>query len=154
MGEGIAFPDTDFPVPHVYIYYVSDIINVWDTVSIFIPQLPWMFLPTDIVYFNNGLNNIQWASYISDLRTRLRIISRRVPGFVTGSACGVWGREWTTCLLNDGLLLSLCSSKWQLVYYCTMVERIFLSLSCLSVFVHYPNFACYFSSPYIFYTQK
>ena len=52
MGEGTAFgglpfPDTGCPVLDVYIYYVSDMINVWDTVSTFIHP-PWMFLPADI----------------------------------------------------------------------------------------------------------
>ena len=41
MGEGMAygglpFPDTGCPVPDVYIYYASDMINVLNTVSTFI----------------------------------------------------------------------------------------------------------------------
>ena len=47
------------------------------------------------------------ASIISNLHAKLRIIGRRVPGFATGSHCGVWGRGWTTCLLYDGPLLGL-----------------------------------------------
>ena len=54
MGEekaygGLPFPDIGCPVPDVYIYYVSDMINVRDTVSTFI-HLPGMFLPTDIFF--------------------------------------------------------------------------------------------------------
>ena len=55
MGEekaygGLPFPDIGCPVPDVYIYYVSGMINVRDTVSTFI-HLPGMFLPTDIFFF-------------------------------------------------------------------------------------------------------
>ena len=51
MGYGgLPIPDPVCPVPDVYIYYVPDIINVWDTVPTFI-HLPWMFLPTDILFW-------------------------------------------------------------------------------------------------------
>ena len=46
---GLHFPDTGCPVPDVYIYYVPDIINVWNTVSTLI-HLPWMFPPTNILF--------------------------------------------------------------------------------------------------------
>ena len=36
------------PLPDAYIYYVSDMINVWDTVSISM-HLPWMILSPDIL---------------------------------------------------------------------------------------------------------
>ena len=37
MAYGVlSFPDTGCPVLDVYIYYVFDMINVWDTVSTFI----------------------------------------------------------------------------------------------------------------------
>ena len=49
---GLPFPDTSCPVPDVYIYYVSDMINVLDNVSTFI-HLLWMFLPTDILFWTN-----------------------------------------------------------------------------------------------------
>ena len=54
MEEGMAyggrpFTDTGCPVPDVYSYYVSAMINVWDTVSTF-NHLPWMFLPTDLFF--------------------------------------------------------------------------------------------------------
>ena len=43
---GLPFPDTGCPVPDNYNYYVSVIINVWDT---FI-HIPWMFLSKDILF--------------------------------------------------------------------------------------------------------
>ena len=46
---GLPFPDTGCPVSDVYFYYVSDTINVWDTVSLFI-HLPRMFLFMDILF--------------------------------------------------------------------------------------------------------
>ena len=46
---GLSFPDTGCPVPDVYIYYVSDMINACDTVSKFINP-PRMFLSTDILF--------------------------------------------------------------------------------------------------------
>ena len=58
-------------VPNVYIYYVFDKINIWDTVHTFI-HLFRMILLTDI--FNNGLDNIQWPSFILDLHTNKRNI--------------------------------------------------------------------------------
>ena len=59
MGEGVAydgmpFPDTGCPVPDVYMYYMSDMIYAWDTVSTFI-HLPWMFLLTDIIFGTTDL---------------------------------------------------------------------------------------------------
>ena len=62
-------------------------------------------------FLNNGFDNTEWASFISDLHVKLRIISRGVPGFATASPCGVWGHGWTTCLLFDGPLSGLCFSK-------------------------------------------
>ena len=130
MGEGVAyggppFPDTGCPEPDVCIYYVSDMINVWNAVSTFI-NLPWMFLPMDI--FNNGLDNIQWASFISDSHTKLSTISRRLPRFAIGSTFGVSGRGWTTF---DSVFLT-----WHLVCNFGIVERIFyrfLVLVCLYI---------------------
>ena len=45
---GLPFPDTGYPVPDVYIHYVSGMINVWDTLSSFTP-LPIVFLYKDIL---------------------------------------------------------------------------------------------------------
>ena len=37
LTDGLwPFPDTACPVPDVYIYYVSDTIDIWDVVSTFI----------------------------------------------------------------------------------------------------------------------
>ena len=129
MGKGMAygglpFLDTGCPVPDAYIYYEPNMINVWDTFSTFI-HLPWMFTPTDN-HLNNGLDNAEWASFNSDLQTKLGIISRGVPGFATGSPYSVWGREWTTCLLYDGPLSGLCFSKITVGMQCGMVERILI----------------------------
>ena len=54
MGEGraygsLSFQDTGCRVSEVYIYYVSDMINVWDTVSPF-NHLPDMFPSTKIIF--------------------------------------------------------------------------------------------------------
>ena len=74
------FSVTRWPVPDAYIYHVFVIINAWDIVSTYF-------------FLNNGLDNTQWASSISDLYTKLRIINRRFSGFATGPPCGVW--RWT-----------------------------------------------------------
>ena len=63
---------------------------------------PWTF------FSNNGLDKLPWTSFISDLHTKLNTISGSVPGLATDSPCGVWGLEWTACLLYDGPLLALC----------------------------------------------
>ena len=55
MEEGMAYGGLVFPyagctVPDVHIYYVSDMINVWDTVSTF-THLSWIFLSTDVLFW-------------------------------------------------------------------------------------------------------
>ena len=72
----LPFPDTGCPVPAVYIYYVPDKINVWDTVSYIYPH------PLDVsahghYFLNNGFENTEWTSCISDLHDKIRITSRR-----------------------------------------------------------------------------
>ena len=62
-------------------------------------------------FLNNGLDNTEWASLISDLHTKLRITSMGVPEFATGFPCYVCGRGWTICLLYDGPLSGLISKK-------------------------------------------
>ena len=52
------------------------------------------FCPRTLLF---GLNKLPWTSYLHAI---LRIISRGVSGLATGSPCGVWGREWTTSLLQ------------------------------------------------------
>ena len=87
MREGIAYGGLPVPIPDVYNGYVSDMSNVWNTVFTFI-HLPWMFLLTEIL--NKGLDKIQWASFISHLHAKLRIVSWKVPGFASCSPCSVW----------------------------------------------------------------
>ena len=49
-----ALPETSCPVPNVYIYYVSNMINIWDTISTFI-HLSRMFLPINFVQWTTDL---------------------------------------------------------------------------------------------------
>ena len=55
---GLRYPDTGFPVPDVYIYYVSD-------VSIFI-HISRIFCQRKLI-LNSGLDNIQCASFICQI---------------------------------------------------------------------------------------
>ena len=102
---GLPFPDIGCPVPDVCIYCVSGM-TMFGILSPHLSTSRCCFCPR--TFFNNFLDNVQWASFISYLHAKRRKISRRVPWFATGSTCGVWGRGWTTCLLYDGPLLSLC----------------------------------------------
>ena len=45
----LPFPDTCSREQDGYIYYVLDMIIVWDTAVSIIIHLPWMFLPTNIL---------------------------------------------------------------------------------------------------------
>ena len=54
-GKGVSYGG--LPVLDVCIYYVSDMVDVWDTVSTFI-HIPRMFMYLDIL-FTNRLDNIQ-----------------------------------------------------------------------------------------------
>ena len=123
-----------------------------DTSSTFI-HLPWTFPPKDI-FVNNGLHNTVWASFISDLHTKFRIISRGVPCFATGSPCG---RGRTTRLLCDGPLSGLWLSKltvgMSLWNGGEDLIMFFLSISCHSVFLHYPGFVMLFFFSVYFYSE-
>ena len=79
MKEGMAYGG--LLCTACFICYVADMIDVWDTVSTFI-FLIRIYLPTEF-FLNNGLENIQWASFISELHAKLRTFNRRVPGFAT-----------------------------------------------------------------------
>ena len=130
-----------YPVPDVYIYYVLDMINIWDLVFIFI-HLPWMFPPTDIPFLNNGLDDTEWASFISDLHAKLRIINREVPGFATGSPCGVWDRGWKyhlphVCWSTFGSFF-LKNNSWYVIWcsgedYAHIFLNLFLVLVCFYI---------------------
>ena len=96
-------------------------------------------------FLNNGLDNTEWDSLISDLYSKLRIISRGVLSFDTGSPCGVWGRGWITRLLYVGPRLG----PW--FWFCNygIVKRILLIIFfyhylVLVCFFHLPSFACFF----------
>ena len=88
--DGLPFLDIAYPAPGVYLSYVSDVMNVWDTVYTFF-HLSKMLCPW-ILFLNNGLDEIQWASFILDLQIKLKIISRRVSSIVIVMPCGVSGR--------------------------------------------------------------
>ena len=59
---------------------------------------PWCFCPRTFV-LKNGLDNLQWTAFISDLHTKLRMIWRCVPNLAIASFRGVWDLGWTTCLM-------------------------------------------------------
>ena len=67
----------------------------------------WCFCPWTF-FLNNGLDDIQWISFIFKLHTKFGIISRRVPGLAIGSPGGIWVHGWIICLLYDGLHFGLC----------------------------------------------
>ena len=99
-------------------YEMINMINVWvfvqfsTSLGCFCPQT---FFP------KNGLDILQWTSFISDLHTLLRIICRSVPDLENDSPCGVWYRGWTTY-----------SFKWQIVW--KLIIEINLSVCvCVSV---------------------
>ena len=51
-------------------------------------------------FLNNRLDNTEWAFFISDLHTRIKIICRGVPGFATGFPCCVWAvHEPLSCMM-------------------------------------------------------
>ena len=65
MGEGMAhFLD-------VYNYHVSDIINVLGYPFYNCPP-PLDVFAHEHSFFNNGLDNVRWASFMSDLQTKLK----------------------------------------------------------------------------------
>ena len=68
---GLPFPDTGCPVPDVYIYYVYELINVWILFRRLSTSLGRFRLWT--LFLDNGLDNTEWASFISDLHTKQRI---------------------------------------------------------------------------------
>ena len=117
------------------INHVPDKNNVWDTVSTFIHPT-CMFPPTD------GLDNTEWAYFLSDLHTKLIRAHRRVPGFATGSPCGAWGRGWNICVMYDGQLSGLGflkNNSWYVILvqwrgFYIYIYNLFLVLMCLDKF--------------------
>ena len=75
-------------------------------VSIFI-RPPRIFMSREFL-FENGLDKLSSALFLSNLHTKLRIINRGVRGLGTDSPCGVWSRGWITLFLYDGSRLGFC----------------------------------------------
>ena len=141
MGKGVSygglfFPETGCPVPDAYFYYVPDVINVW-ILFLYLSSSLGCFRPRTL-FSNNGLNNTEWAPFLSGLHTKHMIIYRVFPGFATCPPCGVWCRGWTTCLMYDGTLSGVWISKIKLVCNFGIVGGIlfilFFICLCLSVF--------------------
>ena len=125
MGEGMVcgglpFPGTGCPIPDADNLCLLCIdFYVWDAVSIF-NHIPRMFLSTKFAF-----RITDWTCcHGPHLHAILRIISRGVSGLATDSPCGVWGRGWTTCLLDDSPLFRLTfqneswyvSLEWYFIY--------------------------------------
>ena len=72
---GLPFPGIGCCVPDVYIHYVPDMINIWDIISTFTIALD--VSAHGHPFLNNGFDNTQRASFISDLHTKFRIIIRQ-----------------------------------------------------------------------------
>ena len=81
---GLPFPHTGCLVPDVYIYYVPDMMSGY----CFYLYPPPLDVSGHGLLFDNGLDNTEWASFISYLHTKLRIISREIQGFATGLLAG------------------------------------------------------------------
>ena len=63
-GE-MASLGTGCPVPDVNIYYVPDMINVW-ILFLHLSTSLGSFRPRTFLFMNNGLDNTEWASFMSD----------------------------------------------------------------------------------------
>ena len=85
------------------------IINVWDIFVVF-TRLPRIFL-----YTNNGFVMLPWTSFISHVHTIL--ISSSGAGAATSSPCGVWCREWTTYVLQGGVILEQMIISMRVCYW-------------------------------------
>ena len=102
--DGLPFPDTDYPVPDVSIYYMSNINELPDGILFhwFCKCTPpWMFLPLDIPSEYRP-EHVTFGLLCVIFKFPSRIFCRRVPGFATDCPCGVWCRGLTTCLLYVG----------------------------------------------------
>ena len=92
------------PVPDVSIYYMSNINELPDGILFhwFCKCTPpWMFLPLDIPSEYRP-EHVTFGLLCVIFKFLSRIFCRRVPGFATDCACGVWCRGLTTCLLYVG----------------------------------------------------
>ena len=116
---GLLFSDSGCPVPDVYIDHVSDMINVWDTVSTVI-HLLWMFLPTDCIIYNGPL---LYQIYVLNLRKSTgefrALQSVLLMAFVTVN------EPLASCMMVH---FWVCFFKWQLACNFSIVEGILLFL--------------------------
>ena len=137
--DGLPFPGTGCPVPGVgndyfcmkWLMYGKLLLHLATSIGSFCPST---------FFSNKELDNLPWTSFIWDTQTKLRVISRGVPGLITDFPC-VWGRGWTTCPQYGSPLSGLCF-KWELV--CKFVTLMTNFLLIFLLFVHYPSFAYYF----------
>ena len=82
------------------------------------------------------------------------IISRGVPGFATGSPCGVWGRGWTTCHLYDGPLSGLWFPKILVgMYFWYSGEDFIYDIFYLFLVFILPKFCLLFFPSLYFYSE-
>ena len=95
-----------------------EMMNIWDTVSTFI-HLHRMFLSTDNL-FEQRIGQFTLAHLYIILHNILSEINKSVPGVVTDSPYGVWGRELTTCHLGNHIWLTVRfmfqSDSWCIQY--------------------------------------
>ena len=89
---GLPFPDIGCPVPNVYIYYVPNMVNVC-LVFLHLSTTLGCFRPRTF-FSNKRLDKTEWAAFISDLHTKLRIISRGVPDYADWFSLQRMGRGW------------------------------------------------------------
>ena len=69
---------------------IMEIIDIWYAVSAFI-CLTRMLLSTNFRFEKNGFDKLLCSSFISNLHTKLSMISRSVTGFATDFPCDVSG---------------------------------------------------------------
>ena len=98
----------------------------------------WTLLKTNWTEHHGPLLN-------QNLRTKSRIISRRIPCLATDPTRGVSDRLWTSCLLCGDTLLDYVSKR-QLLCTFYMMERFFFSFAFINGFIHNQRFAYNYSS--------
>ena len=91
-------------------------------------------------YWKNGLGKLPWKSFISDVHTKIRMISRSIPVITTDSTYGVWGCGLTTGLLYGGSLLCLCFQMTFGVQVWYGGEEFFITSACIHALTHYTSF--------------
>ena len=115
---GLPFSGTGCPIPDVDNLCLLCIDLCLGCCFYFQPLPYGVFFVHGLCFSNNGLNKLPWISYLHAI---LRIISRGVSGLATDSPCGVWGRGWTTCLLDDSSvhfkMSWYASLQWDFIYF-------------------------------------